>query len=160
MSREIRRAPPDWKHPTRRGPDAYYPLYDKFYGDALKQWEDDKQLWLDGTHPDYKGNETYSWEEWNGEKPNPLYYRSRKWDKKEATAYQVYETVSEGTPISPVFLTKEDLLYWLQHNGSGLGIGGSQLQLSRERAERFVERGSSVSMSCDSNRDTKSGLEI
>lgn len=34
---------------------------------------------------------------------------------EEHTAYQVYEDVTEGTPISPVFLTKRELLTFLRY---------------------------------------------
>ncbi|OOG42579.1 hypothetical protein B0E51_03695 [Rhodanobacter sp. C05] len=41
----------------------------------------------------------------------PLYYM----DSALRTAYQVYENVSEGTPVSPVFASKEDLASWFRH---------------------------------------------
>lgn len=40
----------------------------------------------------------------------PLYYA----DPASLTSYQVYENVSEGSPVSPVFDTPEDLISWLK----------------------------------------------
>lgn len=66
------------------------------------------------------------------------HYRQRDWSPEEATAYQVYETVSEGTPISPVFKTEEELVQWLVTDADGMGIGGAPAPMSREAAERWV----------------------
>ncbi len=38
------------------------------------------------------------------------------WSSKEATHLMMYETTSEGTPISPVFATAEELAHWLANN--------------------------------------------
>ena len=55
-----------------------------------------------------------------------LYYA----DPATLTSYQVYENVSEGSPVSPVFDTAEDLSRWLKQEGwpqeaidSLLGVG-------------------------------------
>lgn len=34
---------------------------------------------------------------------------------KEMTAYQLYETITEGTPISPVCQTAEEMINWLAY---------------------------------------------
>jgi hypothetical protein len=47
--------------------------------------------------------------------PDPAYYRP--WKDDEATWYQVWETESEGTPISPPFATREELVEYLVNNG-------------------------------------------
>ncbi|AWH19239.1 hypothetical protein C1922_18920 [Stenotrophomonas sp. ZAC14D2_NAIMI4_7] len=38
-------------------------------------------------------------------------------DPASRTAFQIYENVSEGTPVSPVFETAEALAQWLRHEG-------------------------------------------
>jgi hypothetical protein len=61
------------------------------------------------------------------------------WKEEEPPAgsgYQVWETVSEGSPISPVFATAEALIDWLCQPGDGMRQG-----YSRQAAEAFV-RGS------------------
>ena len=47
--------------------------------------------------------------------PDPKYYRP--WRDEEATWFQLWETVSEGTPVSPPFETKEGLIDYLAENG-------------------------------------------
>lgn len=49
--------------------------------------------------------------------------RAEAWVPEEppvGEGYQIWETVSEGSPISPVFGTPEDLAEWMAKNGSGL----------------------------------------
>jgi len=36
-----------------------------------------------------------------------------RWAAEEATCYQVYENVTEGTPVSPVFDSLDDMRGWL-----------------------------------------------
>ncbi|HUW08320.1 MAG TPA: hypothetical protein VM537_01260 [Anaerolineae bacterium] len=119
MSREIRRVPPNWKHPKdHKG--RYKPLFDEDYATALADWQRQADQWENGTHPDLVKSpelqEKYAFPEWCGEAPDPDYYRPA-WTEAEATAYQVYETVSEGTPDSPVFDSEADLRQWLLDQG-------------------------------------------
>lgn len=175
MGREIRRVPPNWEHPKKMYPDhrsarmveGYRPLYDRDAQSAWVEWMEEYTAWLGGEfarvmteYPEneYNINEPYpAFCEWHGQPPDPEYYRPR-WTEGEATAYQVYETVSEGTPISPVFLTREELIDWLVNDGSGMGIGGDSKKMSRPAAERFVGAGSAPSMIVD-GRGIRSGVE-
>ncbi|SLH41729.1 hypothetical protein [Mycobacteroides abscessus] len=50
--------------------------------------------------------------------------------------WQVWETVSEGSPISPVFADREGLVTWLMSPANCWGIAEP---LTREQAEGFVE---------------------
>lgn len=50
--------------------------------------------------------------------------------------WQVWETVSEGSPATPVFATKEELIDHIVK----YGMGGIFRYVSREAAERFVDR--------------------
>jgi len=91
MGREIRRVPPGWQHPKdEQG--IYIPLLDMTYEEALETCLDD--------------------EDWC---PEPEWYRPAF--DQEPTHYQVYEDVSEGTPVSPVFATEDELLAWLIGEG-------------------------------------------
>jgi hypothetical protein len=38
------------------------------------------------------------------------------WSQSECTHWQMYEEITEGTPISPVFATPEELARWLSDN--------------------------------------------
>lgn len=50
--------------------------------------------------------------------------------------WQVWETVSEGSPISPVFASREDLIEWLM---SPAYTWGASQPLTRAQAEGFVD---------------------
>jgi hypothetical protein len=117
MGREIRRVPPTWEHPKNcRG--HYKPLYDQTWREAMQNWLNDY------------GDE---WQTWTDEEdiespPRADYYRP-VWSE-EPTAYQMYETVSEGTPVSPVFLTVDELRAWLLAQGH-----------SEKAADEFIRLG-------------------
>jgi len=96
MGREIRKVPPGWEHPKDKD-EHYRPLYDRTYNEALADWQE-----YDGADP--KG------------KPGPEYYRPA-FAEGEATHYQVYETVTEGTPTSPVFAMLDEVEQWLIGQG-------------------------------------------
>lgn len=137
MSREIRNVPPGWQHPTRpcphspwaggcdrakaNGGQCYRPLYDRSFQEAAREWLDAAIAWDNGTHPDLVGEPErkadfpFFWQ-WDGDTPDEESYRPY-WTPEEATAYQMYETVSEGTPVSPVFATLDELREWLIARG-------------------------------------------
>lgn len=49
--------------------------------------------------------------------------QAEDWKQTEPLAgdgYQIWETVSEGSPISPVFAEPRELARWMSHNSSGL----------------------------------------
>lgn len=137
MGREIRRVPPDWQHPTIGDlyepgyePRGYedrsrlHPQYDKNYDDAAKEWLAEAILWSEGKHPGqakgYGRTSVYYWE-YAGGPPDEYYYRAGAWafTPEQATHYQMYEDTTEGTPISPVFATPEEVArYCADHNVS------------------------------------------
>lgn len=134
MGREIRRVPPNWEHPKKE--DGHYqPMYDNDFDTRLAEWLAGYELWKKGEHPDY--DEKFKYWDWGGSPPDPEYYHP-EWEQ-EPTWYQMYETVSEGTPVTPTFATKEELVNYLVANGDfwdqQRGHGG----WVRENAERFVE---------------------
>lgn len=125
MGREIRKVPPNWSHPTcmrfgwglRLGWStklSYVPLYDQMHADALAEWEADKAKWEAGERPSYCSVET-TFAEYHGEQPDPKHYRPYTDD--EATWFQMWETVSEGTPVSPPFSTLDELAGYLAEWG-------------------------------------------
>lgn len=100
MGREVRRVPPDWRHPIDGtypdGSPRHVPLFDgsdyeRHKGDSAK----------DGDVPAPKEED----------------YMPR-WCPEEATHCMMYETCSEGTPISPAFTTPEALARWLADTGA------------------------------------------
>ena len=141
MGREVRRVPPDWKHPTNEH-GHHQPMHDQSFAERYAEWQEGKRKWDAGEDPDreahkHKDGQDYTWEEWNGDAPDRAYHRP-DWKPEEMTAFQAYETTSEGTPISPVFATREEMIDWCVNDGTDLGWGGTKSPLSREAAEKFV----------------------
>ena len=147
MGREIRRVVPNWEHPKKEHSDQYQPLYDRSFEEACKEWVKGFESWLDGTHPDFKEyGDKYTYWEWEGEPPDRKYYRPH-WADEDATWYQLYETVSEGTPVSPPFETKKELVDYLVENGDfWCQTRIDERPPTREQATRLVEGGWAPSM--------------
>jgi hypothetical protein len=111
MGREVRMVPADWKHPCHDYTNRYIPLDDKPYQEARDQWIEGLKAW-DPAENDGK-------EYWEYEGPPPLKEEHMPdWPREERTHYQMYETCSEGTPISPPMETPEKLARWLADNGA------------------------------------------
>ena len=175
MGKEIRRVPPNWEHPLKYESHKdlppyerhYQPMYDRTYGDAIKEWIAWRESWLKGEHPDQirKANDVefnknyppddYGYLAWFWSPPDPEYYRPPF--EEEPTWYQVYQTVSEGTPVTPPFATKEELVdylvehgdYWHQRSvaqSDEWTVWNVHTKPSRAAAEAFVEQGSAFSM--------------
>lgn len=123
MGREIRRVSPNWEHP-KDAKGKYRPLFDSTYRQAIIGHFKELGWYL--KRPRYL-------KEWIELWPNDEYHRPH-W-KTEPTHYQIYETVSEGTPISPVFARLDEMKVWL------LGEGYSE-----KASQKFVESGWAPSM--------------
>lgn len=143
MGREIRRVPVGWEHPTnpycmhlgqscsKKPPfKCFRPLHNDSYTVRANRWLQDLK--------EFKPNEhaQYFWD-WDGMPPDKESYRP-EWKEEECNGWVVYETVSEGTPVTPVFFTAEDLIEYLVTYGDfwdqGKGSGG----WTRSNAEEFV----------------------
>ncbi len=111
MGREVRRVPADWEHPADRA------LHDTF---RIRRIELEK--WKAGYITDHCGGWKKLPAEYRGKRPHVYYGSSNKrdfmpdWEPEECTHLQMYETTTEGTPISPVMATAEDLAHWLADN--------------------------------------------
>lgn len=107
MSRELRKVPANWEHPKLSNGN-YQPLYNCFYGDAIKEWLEEHQQWEDGTHRDLLENPELKKEYpfyamYFGNPPDVEFYQTVRYSAEELTHIQLYETCSEGTPTTPVF---------------------------------------------------------
>jgi hypothetical protein len=127
MGREIRMVVPNWEHPQKEVYNyakgitemRYQPKFDKSFEDATDEWMTEYLLWKDGKHPDQldgSAKECPDFTDWHGNPPRSEYYRPN-WKAEEMTWFQVYETVSEGTPVTPPFATKKELVEYLVENG-------------------------------------------
>lgn len=148
MGREIRRVPANWQHPKqdRYGDDRYQPMYDERFDDAAKEWKNAFAAWERGERPDYASEENKVLEYWEWENPPPDRAYYRPYSDEEATWVQAYETVSEGTPVSPPFATPAELIDYLAANGDFWDQQRGDGPWDRAAAERFVTSGWAPSM--------------
>ena len=129
MGREVRRVPADWQHPVayvravgglqRNARIRFVGLLNSDYSTALAQHLEDCER-----EPELYGPD---------DAPEPEWYRP-SWTDDERTHFQAYETVSEGTPVSPVFATAEELVEFLVNEGEWF----SDREYGRESAEMLV----------------------
>lgn len=154
---EIRKVAPNWSHPVmfRNGNMEFVPLLGLSFSQALRDWEEESKEWDEGTH-EYLVNEHVS----KSDYPTFEDYESKpkrerhmpEWSPEEATWIQVYETVSEGTPITPAFATREELIDYLVKHGDYRQQFSRSCQMrpgylqedvgtwERDEAESFVSR--------------------
>lgn len=154
MGREIRRVPKGWEHP-KRADGRYQPMFDRTFVEVAREWLDEALAWDQGTHPDLqpgrhlqvsRARYPFYWQ-YHGPCPNEIYYRPEF--TSPATSYQVYETVSEGTPISPVFETVKKLETWLCGQG-----------MSREGARKFIGIGTVGGLVAIATRRAKARVKM
>lgn len=142
MGREIRMVPPHWEHPVYPA-DEYHlhnagkaiPMYDETFVDAVNEWKRGLTAYeAEGPH------DSEYWESWAGP---PCRENYRPAFAEEPTWFQVYQTVSEGTPVTPPFATSEELIDYLVENGDFAcqERGNRESPPSREAATAFVNSG-------------------
>lgn len=150
----------------RPDPGAALPENVVRYKAALEVWHQGLETWIQAGRPgrpyweregdvpspeDYevRGSTTPTqfWE-WDGNPPKSDSYRPAF--DAEPTCYQVYENVTEGTPVSPVFGTKEEVVGWLVRQG-----------YSERAASEFVESGYAPTfMSVTDESGVRAGFDI
>lgn len=167
MSREVRRVPKNWEHPKRKNGN-YIPLYGGSFHESLAEWQKGKSKWDEGLRENwFSKNEEDKWkprsedelnmsfEEWSGQIPKEKYYMP-EWKDNEKTHLQMYETTSEGTPISPVIEDPKELARWLVDNeASAFG----QSTASYDSWLSTIERGFAFSAVFDTAKGIISGVE-
>ena len=162
MGREVRRVPPNWKHPETQdnyGRTCLQPMHDETFDERFTEWLADfdrvRAGNLTDTEREWYPRGLADWLMDEGAPLDPAYYRP--WQDDEATWFQLWETVSEGTPVSPPFATKEELAAHLAVHGdawdqarSAKGRAGftrgQATGWGMERARAFVEAGWAPSM--------------
>ena len=120
MSRSARRVSPDWVHPRDRC-GHYVPLRNGLqYAQDLREWDQNAAKWKEGLRrrdgstewvPIDAEDRGKSYDEFE-ERPDPSDYMP-EWPPDKCTHWQMYESVTEGTPISPVCGSPEELANWL-----------------------------------------------
>lgn len=130
MGRVIRRVIPGWEHPKRvydDGVERFIPMLDDDFETAASVWISEFEAWREGKYS-LSDEKLFFWEE--VAPPNREEYRPIQWSEEDATAYQIYEDVTEGTPVSPVFLLQQEMREWLLQEG-----------YSEYAVDRFIEHG-------------------
>jgi len=122
MGREVRMVPANWGHPAvvySKGEIRFVPLLGGSFSADAARYVEEKAKWERGEFPSYATEESrkLSFDEWDGSAPRKEDYMP-EWSPKEATHLMMYETCSEGTPISPAFSTPEELAHWLARTGA------------------------------------------
>ena len=151
MGREIRKVPPNWQHPVKETYDPFrretvqrkQPMYDRTFDDAAAEWKSELAKWEAGERPDYFDPADYpngiEYWEWDSRPPDREYYRP--WADADAKWFQVWETVSEGTPVTPPFATQAELIDYLVQHGDEWDQKRGNGGWNRAAAERFVAGG-------------------
>lgn len=123
MGREVRRVPKDWQHP-RDDRGRYIPMKEGTYDQDAAEWRKEEAAWKRGEFPEWADAEDRKlcFSAWAGEHPDERHYMPN-WPEAERTHLQMYEDTSEGTPISPVMETPEELARWLADTGAS-AFGG------------------------------------
>jgi len=155
VGREIRKVPKKWKHPKEvdkyNGKEGYRPMVDYDFNKSYKEWEKELEDWFkeydafENKGKEFKYKErVYSkkngdtYEDWAHEPPSPPnpydFIPEGKW-------FQLFENVSEGTPLSPPFATKKELVEWLTNNNDYWGNSWT-----KEEAEAMVKQEYAPSM--------------
>ena len=131
MGREVRRVPENWEHP-KDDAGSYIPLIGASFSDDIEEWKE--------------GRKKY--------KPVERRYMP-DWPEEERTHYQMYETCTEGTPISPTMAGSKELAQWLADTGA------SAFAFTTATYEQWlatVNRGGAVSAVISSGRGLESGV--
>lgn len=136
MGREIRRVPVDFVHPY----DIYGHLQGMFnqtLAEADEEWELELADWRAKG-----GTNMLEFVEDYGIKPSDdsgamkAYYRPDDWPPEDERGWVVYQTVSEGSPVTPCFATKDELWFHLVNHGTDYDT-----PMSREAAQAFIDNG-------------------
>ncbi|MFA6526491.1 MAG: hypothetical protein WCT26_03735 [Candidatus Buchananbacteria bacterium] len=115
--------PANWEHP-RDTEGNYIPLLSDFkdcnelYNKQIEQWKNGFYFCFIENNWKLRGtDQTVTFEDYCGARPEEHDYMP-DWAETDRTHYQMYETTTEGTPISPVIETAEGLAHWLADNNA------------------------------------------
>jgi hypothetical protein len=143
---EVCKVPKNWIHP-QNAIGNYIPLCKaSIFVKVRKAWEEAVK-----TKPAH-----LTIEDWFGE-PEPVFSTEEytpNWAPEEMTHFQLYETVTEGTPQSPVMESLEELADWLSVNQDYW----KKHNLTKEKWLTMLKRGSSFATNHDKVEETSAGI--
>lgn len=137
MGRKVRMVPVNWEHP-RNSYGNFQPMFDQTFADAAREWKDGFAAWENGDRPSHCEDVSEYWE-YHGTPPDREYYRP--WSDEDAVWFQVWETVSEGTPVTPPFASREELINYLATQGDFWDQRRGDGAWNYESAKAFVNAG-------------------
>ena len=135
MERELRMVPPNWQHPKYTHDIAPSSHLVGEYIDLREGYEED---WEEFAKAIETKGLAEAIEDHGGGPLKELYV---DYQGQAPTWYQIYETVSEGTPVTPPFATKEELITYLTKNGDFWDQKRGHGAYSRQAAENLVNGG-------------------
>ena len=124
VGREVKRVPLDFDHPLKKVWYGYQIIFchEEYAGGCERCREFARIMGIPAE--EYKGIQV--------DNPCPDWKKYFKVDPPEGKGYQLWETTTEGAPISPVFKTLEELAEWCEEIPSRPEAGAfSPLQTSR-----------------------------
>jgi len=160
MGREVRRVPADWQHPKDDDGD-FIPLLVGDVEQLRREWDEGERKWAEGLVSKYDGGweprpaDCRCYSDWAGRRPDPASYMP-VFPDGTATHLMMYETTTEGTPISPALATPEELARWLVDNKAS-AFGGQTA--SYEGWLRVCNGGYAPSAVMDA-RGLRSGVDL
>lgn len=80
-------------------------------------------------------------EAYEGQRAEGEVWAEQDHEPPKGEGWQLWETVSEGSPVSPVFATAEELAQWLTTPDGGKAAGPSKRPMTIEQARGFVDAG-------------------
>jgi hypothetical protein len=127
VSRKVRRVPLDWEHPRdERG--ALVPLLARVHAEEAARFDREKAEWDRGEYPGYAcaDSRDMTFEEWDGPRPVAEDYMP-VFPADAELGICMYEEVTEGTPISPVYPDtpegRSDMAAYLAAHPGGISVG-------------------------------------
>lgn len=137
MSLVVRKVPKDWEHPKLETGE-FKPMLEEYYLDSLNRWWRWHEQWIEGTHPHQLENaeKTKScrfYAEWGGDPPSCENYSPFKFSEEEKVCFQIYENVTFGTPLSPVFTSLKQMRNWMIDQGYNPEFAGRFCQIEGDQ---------------------------
>lgn len=162
MSRELRKVPANWEHP-RDDQGEFIPLLGGSFKKEAAEWDEAAKQWAGGFCRNFKdewrpkkADETGTYEEWEGPRHEEHEYMP-DWPEAERTHYQMYETTTDGIPISPVMETPEALAHWLADNGAS---ASADQTASYDHWLAMIKKGRSPTFVTEPGKSLVSGVEF
>lgn len=149
MGREVREVPADWQHPVKWEPGKHWPNISPYAEPKFIPLRDLDE-WSTGEYREESIVDIMEEEGLTREEAEVQHDASVvDYGDRPRTHVQMYETVSEGVPVSPVFATRSELATWLVE----------MFAMDPGVADRFVDAGNAPSMIVTS-RGLQNGIAV